>query len=314
MIGKENLRRQFERARGLGWIDFAVEAGGKFGIDPSRLLAIASRETNLDPRYLREAGDRGNGYGLTQIDIRSYREWVQSGKWRDPRECFLMAGEILRERLARFRSLEGKTDLRVTSMAGSSYSYDGRKFRNEEDLLRVAIASYNCGDWAYYHYSNSGNIDRGTSPGPSGRPDYSADVLERAATFRNLLETAPQVVPAPITPDIAPIPAIVPAEVPGVQEGTAPEPEIDLIADLKSVDVAKVEEKVAKVGAFRGLAKKALGSFISAFALIQQFYSNLNTTNKILFVLTLAALVVVVIHYGPILTRWAKIQYRKWKN
>jgi len=49
-------------------------------------------------------------------------------------------------------------------------------------LLRVTVAAYNCGLWAYYHFSKGNDIDRGTTG-----QDYSKDVLAKAARFKPLL-------------------------------------------------------------------------------------------------------------------------------
>lgn len=176
--------KQYRSARDAGWITLCIEAAEFYGQDAATILAIGSRETDLNPKYLKVPGDNGHGFGLTQADIRSNRAWVEAGLWKDARECFFFTAKGLRDRIAHFRNLEGKTGLKVRSSQGCTYTYDGAKFGNENDLVRVAIAAYNCGDFAYYHYSKTGQIDKGTTPGPSGHPDYSSDVLARARYFR----------------------------------------------------------------------------------------------------------------------------------
>ena len=60
--------------------------------------------------------------------------------------------------------------------------FTGKPDLTDEELLRTAIASYNCGLWAYYGLSVEGDPDFRST----GR-NYSADTLARAAVFRSLL-------------------------------------------------------------------------------------------------------------------------------
>jgi len=53
------IRLQFKRAEKLGWLPYFEEAVGAYthGIfDAADLMAIASRETNLDPKWLKKPG------------------------------------------------------------------------------------------------------------------------------------------------------------------------------------------------------------------------------------------------------------------
>src|SRR5262245_5890378 len=94
-ISTSQLKKQWDRVVKLGWLAFFDEASTQFSYPSSLLIAIASRETNLDPRYLQVPGDNGNGYGLMQVDKRSYPGWVASGKWKDARESILKGSEVL---------------------------------------------------------------------------------------------------------------------------------------------------------------------------------------------------------------------------
>lgn len=190
-----NARRiapvQFRIAVKRGWLPGVRRAADEFHVSMALLLAIASRETNLDPRYLTIAGDNGNGYGLTQIDKRSYPDWVKAGKWHNPDECFLKTARIISFSIGHIYGLEGQT-LIVTSK-GRKYSFVGAKVRSREDVERIAIAGYNQGElWAYYHYSKGNPWDQGTTKGPATKtPDYSADVLCRWEVFSQLLSEVP---------------------------------------------------------------------------------------------------------------------------
>ena len=77
---ENDLKRQFERAKKNGWIKTFKSAAATYQFPPEVLMAIASRETNM--RNI--IGDGGHGYGLVQIDDRSFPEWCNSGLWKDP--------------------------------------------------------------------------------------------------------------------------------------------------------------------------------------------------------------------------------------
>jgi hypothetical protein len=185
-----HVPRQLQIVRANKWLPGVFAAAEKYGVSAALLLAIGSRETNLDPKYLRIAGDNGNGYGLTQVDHRSYPEWVQSGKWQIASECFLKTAEIIAESRQLYPTLVGQ-ELTAKTMAGKKYSFVGAPIPDEETLDRIVIAAYNCGRWAYYHHSKGNDIDQGTTRGPSGFADYSADVIVRWEVFGRLLSEIP---------------------------------------------------------------------------------------------------------------------------
>jgi hypothetical protein len=210
----QDLRKQFDRARRLGWLPFFVEAAAHYGHDPADLLAVGSRETNLDPRYLSHAGDHGNGFGLMQIDKRYFPQWVVSGGWRDAREGIFKGAQVLAEKRDEIRRKRGE---RVTwkTRKGQAMSFTGAPF-TEEQLRLIAFAAYNSGIAGYHHFSKSGDPDRGTTGA-----DYARDVNGRAKLFRKWLAAedidtaaaAPQSAtgasgvaagtPAPDAPDLA---------------------------------------------------------------------------------------------------------------
>jgi hypothetical protein len=166
-----DLRRQF--ASSVKLLPHFREAASSFNLPIEILMAIASRETNIQ----NIVGDGGHGYGLMQVDNRSNALWVAKGLWREMREAIRKGAEILNAKRTWVIQNQSK-QLRV-----GGREFKGRGFQNADEILRVAIAGYNCGEgWAYYHFSTSGDPDRGTT----GR-DYSADVLKRAAVFSQLL-------------------------------------------------------------------------------------------------------------------------------
>lgn len=180
-IATEQLRGQFDRVMGSDWWPHLIEACdlhfplGAF--DAVDLFAIGSRETNWNPRYLREPGDNGNGFGPMQIDRRSFPDWIATGAWKIPREAILKGAEVLWAKLQDARAMQGRK-ITVRTGSGQAFSVTGKNLAPEEQK-RVAIAAYNCGIWAHYHVSKGRDPDHGTT----GK-DYSADVLERAEVAR----------------------------------------------------------------------------------------------------------------------------------
>lgn len=73
-----DLQNQFALAKNHGWLQFFESAATEYEFAPEILMAVASRETNL--RNI--IGDGGHGYGLMQIDDRSFPDWCHSGMWR----------------------------------------------------------------------------------------------------------------------------------------------------------------------------------------------------------------------------------------
>jgi hypothetical protein len=178
---KDAIALAFDQCQQQGWIPFFQDAAKANSFDPELLMAIGYRESHLDPKYLKVPGDSGNGYGLMQVDIRSYRDWVAAGDWKDAESCISKGSEILSSKRDDVTAAIGQTDIKVKTLAGQTYTFDGKPIQGA-DLLRVTVAAYNCGMWAYYHYSNGHDVDRGTTG-----QDYSKDVLANATRFQQLL-------------------------------------------------------------------------------------------------------------------------------
>jgi len=121
------------------------------------LIAIASRETNM--RNI--IGDNGHGHGIMQIDDRSFPDFTSSPRAKDPRQNILKGGEVLNGK-RRFLSNKGVSgDL----------------------LMRGSVAAYNGGEGRVFRAIKEGrNVDSVTT-----NRNYSADVLARSGTFRELL-------------------------------------------------------------------------------------------------------------------------------
>jgi hypothetical protein len=175
---RSQIKTQYERAKRLGWVPHfqdAAKAITKGFFDTADLMAIGSRETNLDPKWLTKKGDNGHGAGLMQIDDRSFPEFTNSDKWKDARLGIIRGAEVLMQKWADLQNNVGKT-LKV-----KNYTFKGPA-ASGIIAQQITIAAYNSGRWAAYHFTKHRHPDYGTT----GK-DYSADVMARAKVFRELL-------------------------------------------------------------------------------------------------------------------------------
>jgi hypothetical protein len=141
------------------------EAAARYSwLRPSVIAGIGSRESHwgrlLSPAGPSGTGDLGHGRGLMQIDDRFHIPFINSGKWRDPRENIQYG---------------------INEVLAKNYDYLDRNTNLQGiELLRGALASYNAG---------LGNVLDAVSQGldvdyyTTGQ-DYSADVLMRAGWFQ----------------------------------------------------------------------------------------------------------------------------------
>src|SRR5262245_19061644 len=167
-----DIKNQFKRAKDNGWIVQFKKSASDYQFSPELLLALASRETNM--RNI--IGDGGHGYGIMQIDDRSFGDWCHSGLWKDATAGIQKGALVLDSKRETIRNGQGK----ALKVGGGSFV--GKDNLSPSDLLRTAVAAYNAGMWAYYGLSKSGNPDLRTT----GK-DYSSDTLARAKIFADLL-------------------------------------------------------------------------------------------------------------------------------
>jgi len=172
----------FYAAQGAGWIPYFEAAAKKAEwLSAALLIGVGYRESWLNPKYLSVSGDKGNGFGIMQVDKRSYPEWVSSGEWKDARSCIEKGAEILIAKRTQILDSISHT-CTLTSSKGEKVTFIGKSISGE-DLVRTSVAAYNCGLWAYYHYSMGNDVDRGTTGS-----NYSRDVLSKAVMFSGLLD------------------------------------------------------------------------------------------------------------------------------
>jgi hypothetical protein len=130
------------------------DAAAKFGVPAAVLAGIASRESHVGGVLVDGWGDKHNGFGVMQVDVRSHT--IRS---RDPRG------------LEHVEQAAGIFDRFLQKMLTSS-QYQGWEDRY---LLLGATAAYNFG---IGNVRNKDRIDIGTS-----HDDYGSDTLTRAKYF-----------------------------------------------------------------------------------------------------------------------------------
>lgn len=158
---RQSLGRELARAREQGWEACCVEAERRSGLPHALLLAIASRETDMDD----VVGDGGHGRGLFQIDDRSHRTFLAENG----------AG-----------ARDGKPPVRVAAryaaqLVRDNLEYARRKGVPEAQRLKFALSAYNAGPGNALAGWQAGDSDARTTGA-----DYGRDVLRRHEHFRAL--------------------------------------------------------------------------------------------------------------------------------
>jgi hypothetical protein len=158
-IDRQELARQVAKAQSRGWAPIIRQAEEKHGLPAGLLLAIASRETNVEDIV----GDAGHGRGLFQIDDRAHGDWLaQHGA----------AGAGVTPPLAE------AADYAATIVA-QNLAFARKKGVAQRDELRFAVSAYNAGCGGALAGHQSGDCDKRTT----GR-DYGNDVLQRLAAIQ----------------------------------------------------------------------------------------------------------------------------------
>ena len=164
---------QFAYAKAQGWLPYFVKAAKDYEFEPSLLMAIGSRESNLK----NIVGDGGHGFSLMQIDVRSFPDFCHSGQWKNVALAIQKGAQVLDAKRTEIEHGEGDH-----LIVGSS-PFVGAKVKSDADLTKTAVAAYNCGLWAFYNYSKGRDPDAFTT----GK-DYAHDVLARQIQFAALLK------------------------------------------------------------------------------------------------------------------------------
>ena len=177
-ITKQQLEKQLDDF-GHHRIEIVAELahqGRPDGIGPALLLAIGSRETNLN----NITGDGGHGRGWIQIDDRFHNLWLsrhagcKSGSWKATFSSALPAGRV--------PSLTAAT-LHGIDILHGNLAFAANHNVPKEQRTRFAIAAYNAGAGGALEGFHAGNVDLKTA-----NHDYSKDVLERKAVVAAYLK------------------------------------------------------------------------------------------------------------------------------
>jgi peptidoglycan hydrolase-like protein with peptidoglycan-binding domain len=158
-IRADQLAEQVSRARARGWATIMRNAERRHNLSAGLLLALASRETDMEDIV----GDKGHGRGLFQIDDRFHADWLAAhgapGSATTPR-------------------VKDAADF-AASMLESNLAFAKQKGVPAPDQLRFACSAYNAGAGGALEGQQSGDCDRRTTGG-----DYGRDVLERLGTIQ----------------------------------------------------------------------------------------------------------------------------------
>jgi peptidoglycan hydrolase-like protein with peptidoglycan-binding domain len=158
-ITADQLAQQVALARSRGWLPPIARAEKRHKLPKGMLLAVASRETNMQDIV----GDSGHGRGLFQIDDRFHGDW-----------------------LAKHGARGGGTTPRIkdaaefaAAMLASNASYAEQKGVGSDQVIRFAASAYNAGCGGALAGFQAGDCDKKTAGG-----DYGTDVLERLAAIQ----------------------------------------------------------------------------------------------------------------------------------
>jgi|SRR5450755_390171 len=180
---KTPLEKAVLQAIQLGWLSAFEDAAQKYDFSRELLMAICYRESRLNPIYLKSPGDNGNAYGIMQIDVRYFGDWVKSGKWHDASECVDMGASVLGTKRQEIVGLQNKKTRVYSGKSNKWYDFEGKPISGS-DLTRVAVADYNAGLWGYYCYSTGDDVDRYTTGA-----DYSRWVLLVSDRIKQILSS-----------------------------------------------------------------------------------------------------------------------------
>lgn len=176
--------------------DAILRAAGEAGVSPWLVVALGMRESGWG-KYLDAdgTGDGGHGRGFMQIDDRSNADWLAANDWHDPYTNISKGLKILKNKLAFFSGsppVKNLTDGRTVQIGSKSAgkrgvrpgAYPDPRPLQGDALAQAAIAAYNTGEGNVLMSIAAGKPpDTTTAAGPSGSPDYSSDVIARAAGY-----------------------------------------------------------------------------------------------------------------------------------
>jgi peptidoglycan hydrolase-like protein with peptidoglycan-binding domain len=157
-VSTNELNQQVSRARSRGWTGVIAKAEKQHELPQGLLLALASRETNMEDIV----GDGGHGRGLFQIDDRFWGDWLAKNGAPRP-------GTTPR--------LNAAADF-AANMLASNIAFARKNGVGANDVLKFACSAYNAGQGGALSGFRKGDSDLNTA-----NNDYGGDVLERLAAI-----------------------------------------------------------------------------------------------------------------------------------
>ena len=158
-INPDELKRQVGVARTRGWTPILKQAERRHKLPAGLLIAIASRETDMNDIV----GDNGHGRGLFQIDDRAHGDWLSQHGAK---------GAGTKPPVADAAAF-------AAALLESNRSFGQKNGIAPKDLLKFACSAYNAGAGGALSGVQSGDSDARTTGG-----DYGRDVLERLAAIQ----------------------------------------------------------------------------------------------------------------------------------
>lgn len=175
-ISPTDVKRQYDKAKANGWLPHFELIAEQHGSTVAHFLAFASRETNMRNIKGDYRDGQYHGFGPMQVDIGTDPKFAREWSPQNATPGILRGGEIYQEKVDQVTKGQGKR------LSVKRKGFTGRQC-DADDIRRIATAAYNCGLWAYFHFSNETHIDLSTT----GK-DYSRDVYDRAILFARLRE------------------------------------------------------------------------------------------------------------------------------
>lgn len=176
-ITPHQITEQFIKVEKRGWLKYFQTFARAGQTTTAHALGFGSRETNLENIKGDYRNGVWNGFGVMQVDIGTDPDYAKHWSKENVEHGITRGSDIYHSKTLQILNGQNKKNkVRNTT-------FIGRSIDSRDDLRRISTAAYNCGGWAYYHFSNNENVDSTTTG-----QDYSRDVYDRSIYFAALLE------------------------------------------------------------------------------------------------------------------------------
>jgi hypothetical protein len=197
MIGDAAKKLAFKAilpSAGRQYADIILQVAAEKGVSPFVLAALLQRETNFGltnmPPGPAGKGDGGRGYGLMQIDVGGFKDWLDKNNWQDPLTNIRKGADVLKGKMS-FLSQKPKTptvtlDASAAAKVGAKAgTYADPRPLSGDKLVEASVAAYNTGEGRILQVLAVGkSVDTTTANG-----NYSTDVLATAKKLSSLFDS-----------------------------------------------------------------------------------------------------------------------------